>query len=360
MINIGGDFIRELTLILHRAKVTCKEFFEITEMVDSLSCFKISKNDIKNIVSRQKYSDIISEYENLLEVQSHMNEHEIKFITWHDEEFPENLKQIPDPPYLLYYKGCIDLIRNFSISIIGSRTPTVYGVFAAAKFAKELAQINVVTVSGFAKGIDTQCHKSTHESGGKTIAVLGTSFGNIYPRSNIKFLSDLVECGSLIISEYPMGIESKPYHFVQRNRIISGISQGTLVIEAGEKSGTLTTVDFALEQGKTVFAIPGNINSKNSFGTNNLIKYGAKLVTRIEDIKEEYPHICFAQSFQIKEGIVSETEKTVINILNDKGVQNIEKIAFFTKFKIKDIIGILNILEIKGIVKDLGNGMYSL
>jgi len=347
-------------LILHRAKVTCKEFFEITEIVNSLESFTLIKNNIKNIVSNKKYSDILSEYENLLEVQKHMNENEIKFVTWHDEDFPQNLKQIPDPPYLLYYKGCIDLIKSFSISIIGSRTPTVYGIFSAAKFSKELAQINVVTVSGFAKGIDTQCHKSTHESGGKTIAVLGTSFGNIYPRSNIKFLSDLVEHGNLVISEYPMGIDSKPYHFVQRNRIISGISQGTLVIEAGEKSGTLTTVDFALEQGKTVFAVPGNINSKNSFGTNNLIKYGAKLVTGIEDIKEEFPNFCFTQNYQIKASFVSETERIIINVLNDKGVQNIEKIAFFTNFKIKDIIGILNILEIKGIVKDLGNGMYSL
>ena len=352
--------MRKLALILHRAEVTTREYLEITEKSFGVFDYLSLKDDIKNVVSGNKACIIEKEFETVEETLTSMNERGIGFITWHDSEFPENLRQIPDPPYLLYYMGGIDIIDSFSISIIGSRSPTVYGIFAASKFSRELALRSVVTVSGFAKGIDTECHKSTHQAGGKTIAVLGTSFDNIYPRSNIKFLSELINSGSLILSEYPVGIESRPYHFVKRNRIISGISYGTLVIEAGEKSGTLTTVDFALEQGKAVFAVPGNINSKNSFGTNNLIKYGAKPATDIQDIIEEFPDACFVQNNQKKDSSLSETEKMIINTLNDKGVQNIEKIAFFTNFKIKDIIGVLNILEIKGIVKDLGNGMYSL
>lgn len=352
--------MRKLALILHRAEVTTREYLEITDKVSGTYDYQSLKHDIKSVVSNHKAAIIEREFELAEETLVSMHERGIDFITWYDSGFPEVLRQIPDPPYLLYYMGSIDIINSFSISVIGSRTPTVYGIFAASKFSRELAQRSVVTVSGFAKGIDTECHKATHEAGGKTIAVLGTSFDNIYPRSNTKFLLELINSGSLIISEYPSGIESRPYHFVKRNRIISGISQGTLVIEAGEKSGTLTTVDFALEQGKTVFAVPGNINSKNSFGTNNLIKYGAKPATDIQDIIEEFPGVSLEQNNQKKDFSLSETEKVIINTLNDKGVQNIEKIAFFTNFKIKDIIGVLNILEIKGIVKDLGNGMYSL
>lgn len=354
--------MKKLAHLLNIAGITYKEYISITDRVKTIEDIKTSEAFICKNISLGKWEKIQKNFSNIDLEFKEMESFGIKILSIEDEVYPKNLKNIFDPPYVIYYMGDINLINKFCISIVGSRKPTPYGLFAARKFAKELAQMEVVIVSGLALGIDTQAHKSALESNGKTIGVLGTSFDNIYPRSNQTFLGEMISSGNLVISEYPLNKRTLPYHFVQRNRLISGIGQGLVVVEAGEKSGTLTTVDFALEQGRNVFSVPGNIDSRNSVGTNNLIKLGAKPITEVEDILEDYSEFSFIKKFDDKELFLgfSDNEKRVLETLKFKGVQNIEKIAFFTNIKIKDIIGILNILEIKGVVKELGNGMYSL
>ncbi len=354
--------MKKLAHLLNSAGITYKEYIFITDRVKTLKDIKENEAFIRKNISLGKWEKFQKNFLNIDLEFKEMQFLGINILSIEDEAYPQNLKNIFEPPYILYYMGDVSLINRFCISIVGSRKPTAYGLFAARKFAKELAQREVVIVSGLALGVDTQAHKSALESNGKTIGILGTSFDNMYPRSNQTFLGEMVSSGNLVISEYPLNKKTMPYHFVQRNRLISGIGQGLVVIEAGEKSGTLTTVDFALEQGKNVFSVPGNIDSRNSIGTNNLIKLGAKPITKVEDILEDYPEFSFVKKLDDKESFsgFSAAEKRVLEILKFKGVQNIEKIAFFTNIKIKDIIGILNILEIKGVVKDLGNGMYSL
>ncbi len=211
---------------------------------------------------------------------------DIRVISILDAAYPKNLKEIYDPPVVLYIKGALKESDDISLSIVGTRAPSYYGLSQAEKFSYQLALRGVTIVSGMARGIDSAAHNGSVKAKGKTIAVLGSGLSVIYPPEN-KDLFDKISQSGAIISEFPMETPPDRENFPRRNRIISGLSLGTLVIEAARNSGSLITAGFALEQGREVFAIPGNVSSKGSFGTNRLIKEGAKLVEDIEDIIEE-------------------------------------------------------------------------
>ncbi len=209
-------------------------------------------------------------------------------ITINDDNYPSKLKNIYDPPKKLYVLGDYKILNDFSIGIVGTRRCTRYGKNIAKSFSYNLAKCGINIISGMAIGIDTSAHIGTIMGKGKTIAILGSGFKHIYPKENMDLLNKIIETGGAIVTEYQEDEYPLPEHFPKRNRIISGLSDGIVVVEAGKRSGSLITVDFALDQGKEVFAVPGDINSKTSKGTNNLIQDGAKLVTNILDILEEY------------------------------------------------------------------------
>lgn len=213
----------------------------------------------------------------------------IEIVTIQDKEYPLKLHQVYDKPIVLFIKGNKNLLKEFSLAIIGCRKNTSYGEIVAKSLAKKIAENKIVTVSGLALGIDSFCHKGTLEGKGKTIGVLGSGFSYFYPKQNELLAEEIVKQGGCLVSEYLPEEKPDKLHFVARNRIISGLCDGVIVVEAQEKSGTMLTVDFALEQGKTVFAVPGNITSAYSKGTNELIKQGAKVLTNWEDIMQEYP-----------------------------------------------------------------------
>ncbi|MDI6642402.1 MAG: DNA-processing protein DprA, partial [Elusimicrobiota bacterium] len=195
-----------------------------------------------------------------------------------DEKYPPQLKVLPDPPIVLYLRGKLDKRSSYSIAIVGTRRPTEYGRIIAEKLASELSEFGVTIVSGLARGIDTCTHKATIESGGKTIAVLGNGLCIHYPPENRKLEEEIIKHNGAIISEFPMSCLPEKGNFPRRNRLIAGLSLGTVVIEADEKSGALITSKYAAEQGKEIFAVPGNIFNRNSKGPHMLIKQGAKLV----------------------------------------------------------------------------------
>ena len=206
-----------------------------------------------------------------------------------NKEYPEQLKYIYDPPQKLYVLGNKEILTQKGVAIVGSRKATEYGKKVALQISKELSEKGINIISGLALGIDTYAHLGTlQENGkGKTIAVLGSGLDEIYPKQNIELAKQILKRGGCIITEYPTGTKPEKLNFPQRNRIISGLASGVVVVEATEKSGALITAEFALEQGREVFAVPGNIYSETAIGTNNLIKQGAKLVTSYEDITEE-------------------------------------------------------------------------
>lgn len=205
-----------------------------------------------------------------------------------EKNYPENLLEIYDPPKKLYVMGNVEILNNFGIGIVGTRRPTEYGVQITKSIAYGLARKNINIISGMAKGIDSSAHVSAIMAKGKTIAVLGSGFNNIYPKENIKLFCEIINSGGAVVSEYAEDVKAVPQNFPKRNRIISALSSGIVVTEATKRSGSLITADFALEQGKEVFAIPGNVISRNSEGTNELIKQGAKLTVNIFDILSEF------------------------------------------------------------------------
>lgn len=207
----------------------------------------------------------------------------IKTIRLGDENYPEKLKHIYSKPNVIYILGDEKLLNSDSIAIIGCRNCTDYGAKSAYKFGYELAKKGICVISGFAKGIDSFAHRGAIKAKGRTIAVLGCGLDVIYPEENLQLYKDILKNGGTIISEYPIGTKPEKNNFPARNRIISGLSDGVLVIEAKKRSGTMITVEHALDQGKQVYALPGNITSENSYGTNELIKEGAIPITSVED-----------------------------------------------------------------------------
>lgn len=251
--------------------------------------WKLSKEELIKIkgIGEKIANNIVdvSYRENLEQYVEYMKKYNIGMITVFDENYPERLKHIYDAPMLLYYKGNKKLLKySCIIGMVGCRGCSEYGKQVALSFSNELAKQGVCVISGMAKGIDSYSHIGCIQAGGKTIAVLGNGLDQIYPKENTVLYHKILETGGLILSEYVIGTKPNKLNFPARNRIISGLSNGIIVVEAKEKSGTLNTVDFALDQGKDVFVVPGNITSNNSIGTNDLIKQGAKCITSIEDI----------------------------------------------------------------------------
>ena len=210
-------------------------------------------------------------------------------ISLDDPAYPPRLKEIYDPPLALYARGNTDVLTQPGIAMIGTRHPTPYGIGMAERLACDLAMQGLVIISGMARGVDTACHRGAISAKGKTIAVFGTGVDVIYPKENSRLADQILALGGAIISEFPLGTFAAPQNFPIRNRIISGMSVGVLVVEAAEYSGTRITARCALEQNRDVFAVPGNVTNKNSWGPNTLIKQGAKLVATWEDVWEDLP-----------------------------------------------------------------------
>ena len=208
----------------------------------------------------------------------------MKLIEYNSEKYPTFLKNIKDPPQQLYAEGNLELLNTTSISIIGSRACSVSGINAAKQFAKDLASNEITIVSGMAVGIDTAAHTGCLEVGGNTIAVLGSGLNRIFPKEKVKLYHEIIENNGLVISEYPPETPKNSKQFLERNRIVSGLSVGVLVIEAAHRSGTSVTAALAKKQGKEIFCIPHELNDKHGVGTNRLIKNGAHLVTCADDI----------------------------------------------------------------------------
>jgi DNA processing protein len=210
-------------------------------------------------------------------------------VTPEDEAYPERLREIYDPPAVLWIRGDASLLTRPGIAVVGTRHPSPYGAGMAEMLSRDLARRGLVILSGMARGVDTAAHKGALEAGGKTVAVWGTGIDVVYPKENKKLAENIVASGGAIVSEFPMGTFPAPQNFPIRNRILSGMSVGVLVIEAAEYSGTRITARCAMEQNRDVYAVPGNVTNKNAWGPNTLIKQGAKLTATWEDVWEDLP-----------------------------------------------------------------------
>jgi len=283
---------------------------------------------------------------------------EIQEIKINDRNYPKLLKKIKGAPKVLYYIGKIKPEEN-CFAIVGTRRFSHYGKEMASEMAGDLADAGLTIVSGLAPGIDTFSHLTTLERKGRTIAVVGTGLDekSIFPKENIKLARKIVETGGCLISEYPPGTRGTHFTFPQRNRIISGLSLGVLVVEAKEKSGALITADYARKQNRKVFAVPGPIYSSNSKGCHYLIKKGAKLVENANDILQELD--LFSLTPKTEQVGKTEEENLIIGVLREEALY-VDRIIEKTELPAAVVASTLAILEISGKVKNLGGNIYAL
>ena len=365
---------------------------QLTDLYSLLSVEGIGPGKIRNLLSKFRSTDRIlsADYNSLIEVEGistnlvrriqKINHQRLKIkdgveqeleklgklggriVTVWDEEFPSLLKKIFDPPLMLQIKG--ELLKNddYSIAMVGTRQPTNYGKIQAEKFASDLAQQNITIVSGMARGIDSISHISSLKSGGRTIAVIGSGLDVIYPPENKKLFEQIAESGA-VISEFPLGTKPDAPNFPKRNRLISGLSLGCIIIETGITGGAMQTASFALDQNREVFALPGNVGVKQSYGTNLLIQKGeAELVRAAEDVLIELElklKPVLGKNIPKQQVDLNLFEEKILNILDSEALQ-IDKIAIEAKLSTSDCLVHLLSLEFKGMIKQLPGKMFAL
>ncbi len=299
-------------------------------------------------IYQSKEIDIEKELEELATLK-------IKVVSLKDKDYPLALKNISHPPLFLYYKGDLSLAHSDKIiAIVGTRSPSNYGKRACEKITFDLINSSITTVSGLALGIDGICHKTSLENTGKTIAVVGSGLNNPYPRHNSRYWHEIAEKG-LLISEFPLDTEPLNFHFPLRNRIIVGLSKGVVVVESKARGGSLITASLALEEGRDVFAVPGEIYSETSSGTNELIKNSeAKLITSGEDVINEFNwEILSKDNTSLK---LNPDELIIYNNLNNE--KTLDELIIITQMKPKLLLALLMDMEINGYISSISGGKY--
>ena len=348
-----------LLVFLSTFELSIKKQESILDSLDDFSVDGMLRNPkILNILPTEEYHKIVSSYDKRVLDSSieNMQRNGIEIVTIFSDEYPEKLRDLPDRPLILYAKGDLSLANQKSVAVVGTRMPSNYGRIVTEKFSEKLAQSGLVVVSGLCYGVDEIAHKKTLAVGGKTIAVVGSGFNNIYPATNTTLSLEIAERG-LLLSEYPPSFKPKRYTFPRRNRIVAGLSDGVLIVEAGIKSGTIHTKEYALEYGKDIFAVPGNITSNKSELTNQLIKSGqAECVLSADEIVDFYG---MKKAEKQKMLTLSFDEKSVVDALAD-GEKDFDFLSRKTKIPVNILNSCLTTLEIRGLIRKLPAQCYAL
>ncbi len=326
--------------------------------------FKAGRKDLGEIegIFEAKISAIVSfnDWESIRERVKAVEERGARIISIEDDDYPKRLKDIYDAPSIFYIKGSFTEEDEFPVAVVGSRRASTYGYLSAENIAAGLAQRGITVVSGMARGIDSKAHAAALNAGGRTIAVLGSGIDVVYPPEGKGLYDKIVERGA-VVTEFPLGAQPEAGNFPRRNRIISGLSLGVVIVEASETSGALITAELAIDQNREVFAVPGNINSVRSKGTNKLIKRGAKLVESAEAIVDELrfilgekysPEMTRNKDWSTSGESFTEEERRVLTCLGTEPV-HIDTVIDETGFKSEQILTILLELEIRGFVKQI-------
>ena len=320
--------------------------------VKALRAAGLDRRALENLLETRAAHDLDAEMERI-------SAKGISVLTWEDEGYPRLLRQVYDPPPVLYVKGQLLPEDEWAVAVVGTRAATTYGKEAATQIAGGLARNGVTIVSGLARGIDSTAHRAALEAGGRTIGVLGCGLDIIYPPENRRLAAQIIQQGALI-SEYPLGTPPEGSNFPPRNRIISGMSLGAVIVEAGRRSGALITADYALDQGREVFAVPGNIFRRASQGTNTLIREGATPVLSVEDILEAL-NLSMVSQQRAARAIIpeNETESCLLEYLSADPV-HVDEIGQQAGLPISEVTSALALMELKGMVRQVGGMHYVL
>jgi DNA processing protein len=331
------------------------EFFGDLEIAWQATTYELQqagldRRSLENLLQARQTLDLEAEVERLERAK-------VQVVTWDDPEYPPNLRQAHNAPPLLYIRGAIEKRDEWAVALVGTRRASVYGKEAARMLGAGLAQAGVTVVSGLAKGIDTVAHRACLEAGGRTLAVLGCGLDRVYPSENARLAAEIVERGALV-SEYALGTRPDAKNFPPRNRIISGLTLGTVVVEADIGSGALITADFGAEQGRDVFAVPGSIFAKASRGANQLIQQGAKMVCNVSDVLEELNLTMVSE--QAKARVIipeNQTEALLLEHLSSEPV-HVDELRRVVRLPIAEVSSTLALMELKGMIRQVGGMNY--
>ncbi|RME76237.1 MAG: DNA-protecting protein DprA [Chloroflexi bacterium] len=317
-----------------------------------LRAIGLDRRSVENLVQTRRQVNLDAELEKLARLH-------VTALTWDTPEYPALLRKIPDPPPILYVRGRLDPADDWSVAVVGTRRASAYGKECTRLLVRGLVENGITVVSGLAYGIDTEAHQTAIKAGGRTLAVLGCGVDIVYPAENRRLAQAIMEHGALI-SEYPLGTNPESGNFPRRNRIISGLSLGVLVVEGSIQSGARITADYALEQGREVFAVPGSILRQSGTGPNYLIQNGAKLVTGVNDILEELNLTMVAAQAEARTIIPDNAlEASLLQHLSADPV-HIDELGAATGLKAAEIAGTLAMMELKGMVRQVGGMHYVL
>jgi DNA processing protein len=312
----------------------------------------LDRRSLSSLVEARRDLDLDAEVERLQRAG-------VRVVTWDDPDYPPNLRQVYNAPPVLYVRGRIEKRDEWAVAIVGTRRASVYGKEAAQMLGAGLARAGVTIVSGLARGIDAVAHRACLDAGGRTIAVLGCGLDTIYPQQNAGLAAEMVQYGALV-SEYALGVRPDARNFPPRNRIISGLTLGTIVVEADLGSGALITADFAAEQGREVFAVPGSVFARSSRGTNALIQQGAKMVCSVADVLEELNLTMVSEQAQVRAVIPeNETEALLLNHLSAEPI-HVDDLGRAVRLPIAQVTSTLALMELKGMVRQVGGMSYVL
>ncbi len=337
----------------------------ITYFQDDLAAaWRADGRELARAGLHQKTIDAFLAQRAKIEPESEMDrleEARVSVLTWRDPAYPALLREIDAAPPVLYLKGKLTEADQFALAVVGTRNSDNYGQQVTERLVTELARGQVTVVSGLALGIDAIAHTAALEAGGRTIAVLACGLDIIYPAKNAKLARRIVESGQgALLSEFPLGVQPESGNFPARNRVISGISQGVLVVEAGEKSGALITASFALKQGREVFAVPGNIFSSRNVGTNRLIQDGARPVLEVKDILEALNLFMLPQQMEVQQALPENAEeRDLLTLLGHEPV-HINDLIVASNLPAPTVTATMTMLELKGLVKAVGSAQFVL
>ncbi len=319
----------------------------------ALQAAGLDKRALANLLAARRALDLDRELERLRRAG-------VTVLTWEDAAYPARLREIGAPPPVLYLRGALVADDDWAVAVVGTRHPSAYGLEMARQLAGDLARSHITVVSGLARGIDSEAHHAALAAGGRTVAVLGSGLDRVYPPENVDLARQIVASGA-VVSEYPFGTRPEAGNFPARNRIISGLSLGTLVVEAGEASGALITVHCALEQGRETFAVPGSALSRRSAGTNRLLQRGeAKLVTQVQDILEELNLTMLAQQAEVRQLVPeNDIEAQLLAQLSTEPT-HIDDLSRSTRLPVAQVSSTLSLLELKGAIHRVGAMSYVL
>lgn len=321
-------------------------------MPEALRAAGLDKRALRNLLAMRGELDLDAQVARLEKAG-------VQVMTWQSPEYPEHLRNIYHPPPVLYLRGALLSADAWSVAVVGTRRATVYGREATKQLAGGLARAGVTVVSGLARGIDAVAHQAALDAGGRSIAVLGSGVDVVYPAENRRLMQQIIERGA-VLSEYALGTPPEASNFPPRNRLISGLSLGVVIVEAASRSGALITADFAAEQGRDVFAVPGNMFNRSSLGCNRLIQQGAKLVLCVEDILEELNLTMVAQQQEVQAAVPeNQTESLVLSFLSADPT-HVDELVRRTDLSVSEVSSTLALMELKGMVRQVGGMNYVL